>query len=81
MTATTGNQDLAVYLCASKRMRFLGCEPSGDNRVLFLFEGTSDDLAAIEREYISGVQYSAYDLFKEMRRLRRLVTESKSERH
>jgi len=68
---------LAIYLHATGRLRFLGCEPNGDGRVRFVFDDPDGEGAQAEFEFDRGAQVCASALFASQKFLRRAMDTQK----
>ena len=73
-TAKTTKKDISVFILASRKMPFLGCEQIQNNGyVAFVFEGSQEQLAEFEREFYSGAVAPVVDVLESWRRLSRAM--------
>ncbi len=77
MTFSTERLPLAIFLHATGRLRFLGCEPNGDGRLRFVFDDPSGEGAQAEFEFDRGAAVSASTLFASQKFLRRTMDTQK----
>ena len=77
-TAKTTKKDVSVFILASRKMPFLGCEQLNNNGfVAFVFEGNQEQLEDFEREFYSGAVAPAIDVIESWRRLSRAMDSPK----
>jgi hypothetical protein len=72
---------LAIFLHATGRLRFLGCEPNGDGRLHFAFADPEQAGAQVELEYERGASVAATALFASQKFLRRKMNEALNNRN
>ena len=77
MKFRTERLPLAIFLHATGRLRFLGCEPNGGGRVFFLFDDPGGEGTQAEFEFDRGAQVSASALFASQKFLRRAMDAQK----
>jgi hypothetical protein len=68
---------LAIFLHATGRLRFLGCEPNGEERVRFVFADPISNGTQAELEFDRGAEVSASALFASQKFLRRAMDTQK----
>ena len=87
MTISNDNQDnvrnqgkfstrrfqLAIFIHASSKLEFLGCQPVGGGEVLFVFDDANDEADALQLAFESREKVSAIALFASQRFLRRKI--------
>ena len=74
-TFSTERLQLAIYLHASGRLPFLGCEDGQNNKIRFVFEDPGNAGPQVELEFDRGAEVAASDLFASQKYLRRKMTE------
>ena len=66
---------LAIYLHASQRMQFLGCENVRAGKLRFVFRDLENLGAQTELDFDRGAEVAATDLFASQKFLRRKMSE------
>jgi hypothetical protein len=74
MIFRTERLPLAIFLHATGRLRFLGCEPNGDGKVRFVFADQENSGAQVELDYERGAPVAATALFASQKYLRRKMS-------
>ena len=74
-TFSTERLQLAIYLHASGRLAFLGCEAQSNGKIRFVFEDPDSVGTQIELEFDTGAEIAASALFASQRYLRRKMSE------
>lgn len=74
MTFITARLQLAIYLHAAGRLRFLRCERVGNTEVRFVFEDAQGQGDQIEYEYDRGATISAVAIFASQKFMRRKMS-------
>ena len=77
MKFRTERLPLAIFLHATGRLRFLGCEPNGHGRLRFVFDDPGGNGPQAELEFDSGGKVSASALFASQKFLRRAMDTQK----
>ena len=73
-TAKTTKKDVSVFILASRKMTFLGCERVNRNGfVAFVFEGNQEQLEDFEREFYAGATAPVIDVIESWRRLSKAI--------
>ncbi len=73
-TAKTTKKDVSVFILASRKMPFLGCEQINRNGfVAFVFGGNQEQLEELEREFYSGATAPVIDVLESWRRLSKAI--------
>jgi hypothetical protein len=80
-TFSTERLQLAIYLHASQRLPFLGCEAGGNNKISFVFEDPANRGPQVELEFDRGAEVAASDLFASQKYLRRRMSEEINQRN
>jgi hypothetical protein len=76
----TEDLPFAAYLCATRRLRFLGCEPvNGNGRVGFVFDDPDSKGEQLNVEFESSATCPAAAFYDSGRHLRRVMDRSKYE--
>ena len=71
----TESLDLATYLLATRKLRYLGCQPTDNRRhLIFLFEVPQGVMPELEAEFNAGAECSAISILDSLRRLRKVMT-------
>jgi len=71
----TEDLPFAAFLCATRRLRFLGCESANGNaRVAFIFDDPANEGERLQVEFESGAECSAAAYYDSVRHLRRVMT-------
>jgi len=73
---STERLQLAIYLHATGRLRFIGCEQNGNGKVRFGFDDSEQTGAQAELEYERGAPVAATALFASQKFLRRQMTDA-----
>jgi len=74
-TFSTERLQLAIFLHATGGLRFVGCEPNGNGKVLFAFDDPERMGAQVELEFDRGAPVAATALFASQKFLRRQMTD------
>lgn len=74
-TFSTERLQLAIFLHATGRMRFLACEPRGNGKVGFVFADPELSGSQAELEFDRGALVAATALFASQKYLRRQTTD------
>jgi hypothetical protein len=77
---STERLQLAIYLHASQRLPFLGCEAGANGKVRFAFDDASGIGPQVELEFDRGAEVAASDLFASQKYLRRKMSEALNKR-
>lgn len=77
---STERLQLAIYLHATRRLAFWGCEASENGKIRFLFEDAIDVGPEVELEFDRGAKVAATDLFASQKFLRRRMSEALNNR-
>ncbi len=73
-TFCTQNLPLAAFICATRRLVFLGCEAAnGSGRVSFLFDDPRQEGSQLQIEFESGAECPAVAFYDSVRHLRRVM--------
>jgi hypothetical protein len=72
---STERLQLAIYLHASQRLRFLRCEAQPSGKIRFVFEDLGNLGPQVELEFDTGVAVAASALFASQKFLRRKMSE------
>lgn len=75
MTFSTERLPLAIYLHASQRLPFLGCEAGGSGKIRFVFDDPGKVGPQVELEFDRGAEVAASDLFASQKYLRRRMSD------
>jgi hypothetical protein len=75
-TFSTERLQLAIFLHATGRLRFLGCEPNGNGKVRFAFGDPQQVGAQAELEFERGALVAGTALFASQKYLRRQMTDA-----
>ena len=78
MTFRTGKLPLAVFLHATHRLKFLGCEPAQVGRITFVFEDPEGNGAGEQLDFELGALVPASALFASQTFLRKAMTQIKA---
>ena len=74
MKFSTQDLPFAAFLHATRRLRFLGCDPvNGNGRVAFAFNDPKGEGEALYVEFESGAECSAAGFYDSVRHLRRVM--------
>lgn len=76
---STERLQLAIYLHASERLPFLGCEAQPNGKIRFVFEDASNGGPQAELEFDRGAEVAASGLFASQKYLRRKMSEANLE--
>lgn len=77
MTFVTERLPLAIFLHATERLTFVGCEPEKHGpKLVFVFSDPDSDGSQAELEFDRGAVVPATDLFASQKFLRRKMTEA-----
>jgi hypothetical protein len=79
-TFSTERLQLAIFLHATGRLRFLRCELSGNGKVRFVFADPEQMGAQVELEFDRGAPVSATALFASQKFLRRQMSDALNRR-
>ena len=80
MKFRTEDLPFAAYLHATRRLRFLGCEPAnGGGRVAFLFDDPRSEGERLRVEFEGGAECSAASFYDSVRHLRRVMERNKEQ--
>jgi hypothetical protein len=74
-TFSTERLQLAIFLHATGRMRFLGCQPKDDTKLRFIFDDPQQSGAQVELEFDRGAPVPATALFASQKFLRRQMSD------
>jgi hypothetical protein len=77
-TFSTEELPLAAFLHASRALRFTSCEPTGNDRVAFVFADPDHDGDRLQLEFESGAECPAAAFYDSIRHLRRVMDRSRS---
>ena len=81
MNLHTEDLPFAAFLHATRRLRFLGCEPvNGGGRIAFVFNDPDTEGARLQVEFESGAECPAVSFYDSVRHLRRVMDGSKDHR-
>ena len=80
MNFITERLPLAIFLHATDRLRFLGCESTGREKVTFVFSDLNHSGSEIELEFDRGANVPATALFASQKFLRRKMSEALNNR-
>ena len=72
-TFATEELPLAAFLHASRRLRFASCEPTGNDRVAFVFADPNSEGDKLQLEFESGAECPAAAFYDSIRHLRRVM--------
>lgn len=75
-TFSTERLPLAIFVHATGRMRFLGCQPNGNGKVRFVFDDPEQIGAQVELDFDRGAPVAATSLFASQKFLRRQMTDA-----
>lgn len=78
MISETQNLDLAVFLTATGRLRFVGLAPNGGGKLKFRFEGNAGQLSDFENEFASGAEAPAIAVLSTYRAIRQAMQQFRS---
>ena len=79
MIFRTEDLPFAAFLHATRRLRFLGCEPmNGGGRIAFLFDDPEQEGDQLQIEFESGAECAASTFYDSVRHLRRVMTRVQS---
>ncbi len=73
----TEDLPFACFLLTSNRLRFLGCRDGQAGRITFSFDDPQSQGEELRIEYESGALVPAVAYYDSMRRLRRLMTQTR----
>ena len=76
MTFSTERLQLAIYLHASQRLTFRGCEAGENGKIRFVFDDPGNVGPQVELEFDRGAEVAASDLFASQKYLRRKMSEA-----
>lgn len=79
-TFCTERLQLAIYLHASQKLAFLGCSPSKNGKISFVFEDPKFCGSQAELEFDRGAKVGASDLFASQKYLRRAMSMANNRR-
>lgn len=79
-TLATERLQLAIYVHATARLLFLGCELGDKGKVRFLFEDPERRGSQIELDYDRGAEVAGTALFASQKFLRRTMSEALNKR-
>jgi hypothetical protein len=71
---STERLPLAIFLHASQKLRFIGCESSGAGKLKFLFEDAEHSGPRFELDFDRGAVVPATELFASQKYIRRAMT-------
>ena len=73
---------LSAYLYATRKLRFLGCEllDGSDRLIAFLFDDPRNQGPELQREFEAGAECAAVTFYESIRRLRRIMDQTKINR-
>jgi len=80
-TFSTERLQLAIYLHASQRLPFLGCEAGENSKIRFMFDDPGNVGPQVELEFDRGAEVAASDLFASQKYLRRKMSEEINRRN
>jgi hypothetical protein len=75
-TFSTERLQLAIYLHASERLPFLGCEAGQSGKIRFVFDDLGNLGPKVELEFDRGAEVPATALFASQKYLRRRMSEA-----
>lgn len=79
MTFRTEDLPFSAFLHATRRLRFLGCEPvNGSGRMDFVFDDPQGKGERLHIEFESGAECPAATFYDSVRHLRRVMTRIQS---
>lgn len=75
MSFQTEDLPFAAYLCATRKLAFIGCESlNGNGRVAFLFADPEGEGERLHIAFESGAECAAVAFYDSVRHLRRVMT-------
>lgn len=75
----TEDLPLAAFICATRKLPFLGCESvNGNGRIAFAFDDAIGMGEQLQIEFESGAQCSAVAFYDSIRHLRRVMSRAGS---
>ena len=77
---STERLQLAIYIHASERLPFLGCEAGESGKIRFVFDDPGHVGPQVELEFDRGKEVAASDLFASQKYLRRRMSEALNDR-
>ena len=77
---STERLQLAIYLHASQRLPFQGCEAQESGKIRFVFDDPGNIGPQVELEFARGAEVAAADLFASQKYLRRKMSEELNNR-
>jgi hypothetical protein len=82
MTFVTERLPLAIFLHATERLAFLGCQPEKHGpKLIFVFQDPDSKGSQAELEFDRGATVPATDLFASQKYLRRTMSEALKNRN
>jgi hypothetical protein len=77
-TLATEDLPFAAYLHATRHLRFVSCEATGNDRVAFVFADPNNEGDRLHLEYESGAECPAAAFYDSIRHLRRVMDRTRS---
>jgi hypothetical protein len=75
MKFRTEDLPLAAFICATRKLPFVGCESiNGNARIAFVFEDATGEGEQLQVQFESGAECSAVAFYDSIRHLRRVMT-------
>lgn len=75
MRFCTEDLPFAAFLCATRKLRLIGCEyVNGNGRVAFVFSDPNGEGPGLQIEFESGAECPAAVFYDSVRHLRRVMT-------
>jgi hypothetical protein len=77
-TFATEELPLAAFLHASRALRFTSCEPTGNDRVAFVFADPNHEGDKLQLQFESGAECPAAAFYDSIRLLRKVMDRTRS---
>jgi hypothetical protein len=74
----TEDLPFAAYLNASRKLRFLACQASGNGRIAFVFADPNNEGDQLHLSFESGAECPAAALYDSIRHLRRVMDRTRT---